>query len=269
MASDAAVDKMETPETEPEAAAPSIDDNNHPPAQAEATSSPSRIADLSPKMALQGKVAKVELAGALVEIGVERPGFLHISQLSSNKRVNNVTDVLNEGDEVTVYVLDVDKKKDRISLTLIEPPAFLWSELRGMVNQIVKGTVVRLEKFGAFVDIGAERPGLIHVSELSEEYVGSPESVVSQGQEVEAKIIGVDIQKKQVDLSIKALTASTIIEEEEDEEDENEALTAMAFALRKAMANADGSKKGRKKKGKGKGAQADILARTLATQKKN
>jgi small subunit ribosomal protein S1 len=223
------------------------------------------IADLTTKMEVRGKVVKVDLAGAMVDLGLEQPGFLHISQLST-KRVNNVIDVVKEGDEVTAYVLELDKEKGRIILTLIKPPALTWAELREMANKVVKGTVVRLEKFGAFIDIGAERPGLVHVSELADEYVGSPDAVVKVGDQVEVKIIGVDLNKKQIDLSMKSF-AHVIEDEEEDGEEE---LTAMAIALRRAMSMSEDQrgKKRRDKKEKVGGVQAEILARTLQMQNK-
>lgn len=238
-------------------------------AEMQTSESPKSIAELAPKMALPGKILKTDLAGAIVDVGLERPGFLHISQLSGNKRVNNVTDVVKEGDEVTVYVLDVNKEKGRISLTLVKPPAYLWSELEGMVNETITGEVVRLEKFGAFVDFGAERPGLIHVSELSDEYVSSPEAELSVGEEIEARIIGVDARKKQIDLSRKAALATEVYVEDDEEDEASEEMTAMAIALRKAMA--DSSDKGKKRRKKSRGPsdeQSNILARTLQTQQK-
>src|SRR5690606_25350149 len=106
------------------------------------------------------------LAGALVDVGQPLPGVIHISQLSQNE-INKVEDIVQEGQEVEVWVKRV--RKDRIELTMIEPLAYEWKEIQP--DQIVKGKVVRLETYGAFVDFGAERPGLIHVSELTHGYV--------------------------------------------------------------------------------------------------
>ena len=260
MTSDAAVENLETSETVSES--PETVAEAPPPAEA-AAATPNSIADLALKMNLKGKVAKITLSGAFIDIGVERAAFLHISQLST-KRVNNVTDVLKEGDEVSVYVLDINQTESKVMLTMIKPPDLTWGELKQKLGQNVTGNVIRVEKFGAFVDIGAERPGLIHVSELSEEYVGSPSEVVEVGGEVEARIIGVDEKKRQIDLSIKAIT-TTFVEEEEEEEDES--LTAMAVALRKAMGSSDNSKKRRKKdKLTKREKQNEILARTLNTR---
>jgi small subunit ribosomal protein S1 len=225
---------------------------------------PKTIADIQLKQEIHGKVVKTTLGGAFVDFGIDVLGFLHISQLSENP-IKNVTDVVEEGADVTAYVLGIKHSEGRVSLSLLKPPALLWSELAAMVNETVTGEVKRIEKFGAFVDIGAERDGLIHVSELSDEYVGSPESVVSIGEQVTARIINVDTRKKQVDLSIKALNVPVIEEEEEDEE---ESVTAMELAMRKAMDR--DKKKNRRKKSRGRrNEQADIIARTLQAQRDN
>jgi small subunit ribosomal protein S1 len=228
-----------------------------------AANGPTSIADLKLKQKLEGKVVGVQLYGAFVDIGVERPGLLHISQLSE-KHISNVNDLLNEGDTVTVYVLNIDKEKGRVNLSLVKPPALTWGEMK--VNGVVAGEVIRIEKFGAFVDIGAERPGLIHVSELDTDYVSSVEDKVKVGDTVEARIINVDRKKKQIDLSIRALeTPQTIIEEDEDE---GEPMTALGLALQEALEGSDMvvRKKSKKRDKRSKAArdqQEDIIARTL------
>lgn len=225
-------------------------------------STPTSIDDLAPKQKLTGVVNQIELVGALVDIGLEQPGMLHISQLKAGK-VNNVSDVVSEGQEVTVWVRRVDKKSGRIDLTMIEPPALSWEEIQ--VGQSVPGKVVRLEKFGVFVDIGAERPGLVHVSELADGYVRSPSDVVSLGQEVEVRVIGVSRKKGRIDLSMKAISSAVPAGEPEEEE---EPLTAFALAYQRAMEEeqqedevseeslADGDDRKRRQ-------QDELLARTL------
>ncbi|NTU54859.1 MAG: S1 RNA-binding domain-containing protein [Anaerolineales bacterium] len=155
---------------------------------------------LEPKTKLTGKVVKTTLAGALIDLGQPVPGVVHISQLSKDA-VNKVEDVVKEGQTVEVWVRRV--KKDRIELTMIEPLALEWKEIEP--DMVVKGKVVRLESYGAFVEIGAERPGMIHVSELAHGYVKTPSEIVKEGDEVEAKVLDVNRKKKQIKLSIKAL----------------------------------------------------------------
>lgn len=158
------------------------------------------VAALEPKTKLSGKILKTTLAGALVDVGQSIPGVIHISQLSKDS-INKVEDVVKEGQEVEVWVRRV--KKDRIELTMIQPLALDWRDIEP--NMMVKGKVVRLETYGAFVDIGAERPGMIHVSELAHGYVKTPGEVVKEGEEIEAKVLNVDRKKKQIKLSMKAL----------------------------------------------------------------
>jgi small subunit ribosomal protein S1 len=159
--------------------------------------------EVKPKMHYTGQVLKTSLAGAVIDIGVGQPAVIHISQLISpnEEPIKRVEDVLQAGASVEVWVKKV--KEGRIELTMFKPLDLEWRDLKkGMV---VKGTVVRLEKFGAFVEIGAERPGLIHISEMAHGYVRQPSDVVKEGEEVEAEILDVNRKKKQIKLSIKAL----------------------------------------------------------------
>ncbi len=169
---------------------------------------------LEPKTKLSGKILKTTLAGALVDIGQSVPGVIHISQLQQ-EAVNKVEDVVKEGQTVEVWVRRV--KKDRIELTMIEPLGFEWKEI--VPDMIVKGKVVRLETYGAFVDFGAERPGLIHVSELTRGYVKTASEVVKEGEEIEAKVLDVDRRKRQIRLSMKALQPEVVEEAKPERED--------------------------------------------------
>jgi small subunit ribosomal protein S1 len=154
---------------------------------------------LQPKTHLKGKVIKTTIAGAVVDIGQKVLGVVHISQLQQ-ETVNRVEDIVQVGKEVDVWVRRVHD--DRVELTMIEPLALEWRELKP--DMLVKGKVIRLETYGAFVEIGAERPGLVHVSEISHDYVKNPSEILKDGDEVEAKILDVDRRKKQIRLSIKA-----------------------------------------------------------------
>jgi small subunit ribosomal protein S1 len=239
---------------------------------------------LAPKTKLSGKVLKTTLAGALVDVGQNVPGVIHISQLSEGS-INKVEDVVQEGQTVDVWVKRV--KKDRIELTMIKPLGLEWKEIEP--EMVVKGRVVRLEPYGAFVDIGAERPGMVHVSELAHGYVKTPNEVVKEGDEVEAKVLDVNRKKKQIKLSMKALepvieefkpaqredkksrgkrgpkkekeTAETVQQEEPKEPE----LTGMQVAWQEALnkANADKSFKVKRVKSNRSQEQDDILNRTL------
>src|SRR5260221_5041710 len=98
------------------------------------------IQDLKPKMELHGTVKKIELYGAFVDLGIGTDGLLHISQLST-ERVKNVSDVVKEGDEVTVWVRNVDVDQRRIDLTMIQPSEKNVAEVQA--GQVLIGTVVR------------------------------------------------------------------------------------------------------------------------------
>jgi len=158
------------------------------------------VAALEPKTRLTGKITKTTLAGALVDVGQSIPGVLHISQLRRDP-VNKVEDLLREGQDVEVWVRRV--RKDRIELTMLEPLRYDWKDMQP--DMLVRGKVVRLETYGAFVDIGAERPGMVHISELARGYVKEAKDVVKEGDEVEAMILSVDAKKRQIRLSLKAL----------------------------------------------------------------
>src|SRR5690348_4599488 len=89
---------------------------------------PQSLADISPKMEFQAKVKRVELAGAVIDLGAGIEGFLHISQIKG-KKVRNVQDALSEGQEVTVWVSAVDQASGKVSLTMTKPAAVEWSEI--------------------------------------------------------------------------------------------------------------------------------------------
>jgi ribosomal protein S1 len=203
------------------------------------------LADVKRKMKFTGTIVKTTLAGALVDIGLEMPGVVHISQLQKEP-VNRVEDVVQVGQSVEVWVRRVEPKRDRLELTMIEPLPLEWREIeKGMV---IKGKITRIEKFGVFVEIGAERPGLVHISEITHEYIKDPKQEVKDGDEVEVKVLEVNRRKKQIKLSMKALEDSPIPEVKpvskkkskrakpsEPEEKEEAIPTAMELALREAM----------------------------------
>jgi small subunit ribosomal protein S1 len=237
------------------------------------------VVALEPKTKLSGKILKTTLAGALVDIGQSLPGVIHISQLSKDA-VNKVEDVVKEGQIVDVWVRRV--KKDRIELTMVQPLALEWKEIEP--DMVVKGKVVRLETYGAFVDIGAERPGMVHVSELAHGYVKTPSEIVKEGDEIEAKVIDVDRKKKQIKLSMKVLEpeieefkpakkenkkggkhAKKEAEPTETAEAKEAELTAFQIAWQQAMDKADEGKaiKMRRAKAGLTREQEDLLDRTL------
>lgn len=241
------------------------------------------LAEIKRKMHLKGSVVKTTLAGAVVDIGLEIPGVVHISQLQKEP-VNRVEDVLKVGQTVDVWVRRVEPKKGRIELTMIEPLALEWREIeKGMV---VRGKVTRIEKFGVFVDIGAERPGLVHISELTHDYIRDPREVVKEGDEVEVKVLDVNRRKKQIKLSRKAVEERPVPAERpakkgrekskpevEPADKEEPTPTAMEIALREAMQRSNAPIGKGKMPGKHRGSSnaelENILSRTLAHRGKH
>jgi ribosomal protein S1 len=188
---------------------------------------PIQLSDLKRGSKLTGQVTKIDLAGAFVDVGAECEGLIHISRLNRG-HVNRVEDAIKAGEQVEVWVEICDPNAKRLELTMIRPVTVKWGDIKSGAK--FSGQVVRLEKFGAFVDIGAERPGLLHVSEMQDEYVNDPSEFVSVGETVEVTVLDVDRSKRQFRLSMKQ--AAYEIEEEEVEE---EIPTAMEIALREAM----------------------------------
>ena len=194
----------------------------------EETQSIKSLKDLKPAQQLHGRITKIELFGAFVDVGLEQQGLIHISQLNQGK-VNRVDDIVHQGDEVDVWVLRVDPNADRLDLTLVKPIALKWKDIRP--GNKYSGEVIRLEKFGAFIDIGAERPGLVHVSEMRDEYVSDPGELVKVGEKVEVSVLDIDSKKRQIRLSMKAAE----MVEDLDDEPEEALPTAMEIALREAI----------------------------------
>ena len=238
------------------------------------------ITDIKRKMHFTGTIVKTTLAGAVVDIGLDTPGVVHISQLQVEP-VNRVEDVVHVGQQVDVWVRRVFPKKNRIELTMVEPLALEWREIEK--DMVVSGKVTRIEKFGVFVDIGAERPGLVHISEMTHGYIKSPSDLVKEGDEIEVKVLSVNRHKKQIKLSMKALEEKPVREVREpraapapaerpkaeagETEKEAPTPTAMEIALREAMQRSQDREetpaKGKKKPGASNAEIEKILSRTL------
>lgn len=203
----------------------------------------SSLAKIEPKMRLEGTITDVGLHGAIVDLGLAAEGLLHISQLAADGEINHVTDAVRPGDHVTVWVTDVEPDRHRVSLTMVKPPALTWDELAE--GQVHTGTVARIESYGAFVDIGAERHGLLHVREMSAGYVEHPSEMVSVGDEIDVRVLKVDRRRRRIDLTKQGLEAAAVEEPEpeEPEEEEEAAQTSMEAALERAYSDQEQPKK--------------------------
>jgi len=195
---------------------------------------PETIEDLEPKMKVAGKILKTSLAGAIVDVGVGVPGVIHISKIQKGS-LTRVSDVLKEGQTVEVWIRRTDPENKKIELTMLEPVGMDWPEIRPDMELL--GKVTRIEKYGVFVDIEAERPGLVHISEMAHGYVRTPTDIVQKGDEINVKVLNVNRRKKQIKLSMKALEDSPMESLNFEDDDEKREVTPTSFeaAIRKAM----------------------------------
>ncbi len=204
------------------------------------------VGDVEVGYETRGKVVGLAKFGAFVDIGSTTDGLVHISELPGNKRVAKVEDVLNPGDEVEVWVKEVDASKNRISLSMKKQPNNPMSGLAA--GQVLAGTVSSVAKYGAFIDIGAETEGLVHISEMSSGFVQQPEDIVKPGDSVEVRIKELDRGRERISLSMVGLANDTakdsaqqrggsrVVEEDYEMPDEPEERrpTVLEMALRGA-----------------------------------
>lgn len=165
----------------------------------------------------EGVVRKIREFGAFVDIGGV-DGLVHISQLSWD-HLNHPSEVLQEGQKIRVKIEKIDQQTGKIGLSyrdLLEHP-WVHIDEKFPVDAVVRGTVSRIAKFGAFVKLAPGVEGLIHISELSHARVPSVGSVVSEGQEVEVKVLSVDTASQRIALSMKAVLPEPVAEEPEPE----------------------------------------------------
>lgn len=153
-----------------------------------------------------GTVKKLMNFGAFVDLGGV-DGLVHINEMSW-KRIKHPSDVMKEGDVVEVYVLNVDKDKEKISLGLKNIEDNPWNDITSLyqVGKVYEGEVIRLAGFGAFVRIGEGIEGLVHISEISHQRIDTPASVLSEGQKVNVKVLKIDAKGQKISLSIKETT---------------------------------------------------------------
>lgn len=165
---------------------------------------------------IDGKVQRLTDFGAFVDIG-GIDGLVHISQLS-HAHVEKPSDVVEEGKEVKVKVLAVDRDNERISLSIKETLPGPWSQIGEKVKQgdVLEGTVQRLVSFGAFVEILPGVEGLVHISQISHKHIGTPQEVLEEGQTVKVKVLDVNEDEERISLSIRELEENPEKQIEED-----------------------------------------------------
>ncbi len=169
-----------------------------------------------------GTVKNLTAYGAFVEIAPGIEGMVHVSELTW-KRVRQPSDVVSVGDEIDVYILDLNRERKRISLgckTEETNPWYVFTQ-KYSLGDVAEVKIANFTTFGAFAEIVPGQDGLIHISEISDQRISKASDVLEIGQLVNAKIIAIDEENKKVSLSIKALTAPAVEEEYEEEEEDN------------------------------------------------
>jgi (E)-4-hydroxy-3-methyl-but-2-enyl pyrophosphate reductase len=173
-----------------------------------------------------GRVKRIVDYGAFIDLGGFE-GLLHVSEME-HRRVEHPSDILNEGDELDVYILALDRERERVSLSrkkLLKSP---WeiAEEKYSEGDIVEGTVVRIAPFGAFVELDPGVDGLVHISQMADYRVEKPEDVVTVNERIKIKIISIDPEQKRIGLSIRqaqeeeeAYEVQQYLDEQEDDED--------------------------------------------------
>ncbi|EKP93892.1 30S ribosomal protein S1 [Thermaerobacter subterraneus] len=162
------------------------------------------LASLEEGQVRTGVVKGLTDFGAFIDLGGV-DGLLHVSEMHWG-RIDHPRDLLKEGDTIQVKVLKVDRERGRISLSLKELMPDPWSDVerRYPVGATVKGTVVRLVPFGAFVRLEPGVEGLVHISQLADHRVESPDEVVHEGQEVEVRVLRVQPEERRISLSMRS-----------------------------------------------------------------
>ena len=162
-----------------------------------------------PGLRVRGKVMSLADYGAFVELEPGLEGLIHVSEMSWTKRVTHPSKVLEVGQEVDVQVLDIDPGNRRISLGLKQTEPNPWEMVRinHPVNSRVKGTVKSITDFGLFVELEEGIDGLVHVSDLHwTKKVKHPSELFKKGDEVEAMVLGIDVNNERISLGIKQLS---------------------------------------------------------------
>jgi small subunit ribosomal protein S1 len=171
-----------------------------------------RLESLQVGQVIDGVVQRITDFGAFVDIG-GIDGLVHISQLSYD-HVDKPTDVVQEGQNVKVKVLNVDRDNERISLSIKETLPGPWSNIseRAPKGSELTGTVKRLVSYGAFVEVLPGVEGLVHISQIAHKHIGTPHEVLKEGQEVKVKVLDVNEQDQRLSLSIKELLEKDVEE---------------------------------------------------------
>lgn len=195
---------------------------------------------------VSGKVRNLTNFGGFIELEEGIDGMVHVSDLSWTRKVTNPAEVLKKGQNVNAVVLGVDAANQRISLGIKQLDEDPWRhiEQRYKMGDVVKGKVVKLASFGAFIELPDKLEGLVHISQITEEHVDKIKDALKIGDEVSARVIKIDPQDRRIGLSIKAATYTMDQLEAEKEQFEaalkpGEAIVDLEHAFEQAQEEKD------------------------------
>jgi small subunit ribosomal protein S1 len=155
---------------------------------------------------IDGTVRNLANYGAFVEIEPGIDGLLHVSDMSWTEKISHPNEKYKKGDKVKCVVLDIDREKQRVSLGVKQLTEDPWVHAIPDAYQpgmVVHGTVTKITNFGVFVELESGLEGLLHISELSDQKVENPQDVVKPGEQVDVKILRVDVNDRKIGLSLK------------------------------------------------------------------
>jgi small subunit ribosomal protein S1 len=163
-----------------------------------------------PGTKITGKVRNLTNFGAFIEVEEGIDGMVHISDMSWTRKVTNPAEMLKKGQTVEAIVLEVDASNQRMSLGMKQVEADPWREIdrHYRMGDLVKGKVIKLAPFGAFIELPDKLEGLVHISQIREERVEKLKDVLKVGEEVTARVIKIDAQERRIGLSLKAANYS-------------------------------------------------------------
>jgi small subunit ribosomal protein S1 len=199
-----------------------------------------------PGTVISGVVRNLTNYGAFIEIEEGIDGLLHVSDMSWTRKVSNPSEVVQKGQKLTCQVLSVDQERKRVALGLKQMATDPWEgDIPGRYQpgQKVKGKVTKLTNFGVFVELEPGLEGLLHISELTDAKIESPEEVVKVGDEVDVKVLRVDTKDRKVGLSMRNVDDPTVPENVEipDMPDDAEELPSSKAAKEKQLRGGTGA----------------------------
>ncbi|HEY1186296.1 MAG TPA: 30S ribosomal protein S1 [Gemmata sp.] len=168
---------------------------------------------------ITGVVRNLTNYGAFIEIEEGIDGLLHVSDMSYVRKVSNPSEVVQKGQKLTCVVLSVDQERKRVALGLKQMGNDPWeTDIPGryVPGQKVRGKVTKLTNFGVFVQLEEGLEGLLHISELTDAKVESPEEVVKVGDDVDVKVLRVDAKDRKIGLSMKNVDDNTVPDDVQD-----------------------------------------------------